>query len=586
MLVYGDHCERADPKQRAREIGRRIERIQSMPAGLQRHSLLLTATVEAGRLLQAIADAAFAQEQRDCRTPSVDRLSASLMQMARALCRSWDSGFEDLPPLAAIEAGADWPAESELRVPEGFAYYGVYPEAYAEAARRLKLAGPPCVIGIRSIGTTLGAIVAAALDAPAPVTVRPFGDAFDRKIALDEALERELLEHDAHYVIVDEGPGQSGSSFGAVADWLAERGVPGERIAAIPSHAGEPGPAATQARRTWWRSVQRQVGDFGDRWPMLIGRWSSTVIGPLEEASRDIGGGAWRQRRFAREEEWPAVVPAWERRKFLARAGGKAFVAKFAGLGRSAEEKLAIARTLHCEGLIPEPLGLANGFMIERWCDDAVLLVDDEQPVGELARYIATRARLLPAASSSGASVCELLVMARRNVSLEFGDDGAAALDAWSACRQKLDRRIVRVRTDNRLDRHEWLRTPSGALIKCDALDHHQAHDLIGCQDVAWDCAAAIVEFDLDQNQAEQLVRAVGELSGGSVDRVLLDFYRLAYLAFRLGQTRLGATTVADHSEQQRLEFRGDRYALELQYLLERSRSPTRLESSVGDQPE
>jgi len=75
-------------------------------------------------------------------------------------------------------------------------------------------------------------------------------------------------------------------------------------------------------------------------------------------------------------------------------------------------------------------------------------------------------------------------------------------------------------------------------------------------------------------------------LSGGSVDRVLLDFYRLAYPAFRLGQTRLGSSMIADRSEQQRLGFRGDRYALELQYLLESGGPATRLGSLVGDPPE
>ena len=580
-MVYGDHCERADPRQRASDIAHRLQKVESMPAGLQRHSLLLAATVDAGQLLQAVADAAFAQEQRDCRTPAVDELSATLEQMARALCRSWDSDFRDMPPLASVEARADWPPELELRVPEGFAYYGVYPEAYADAARRLTLVAPPRVIGIRSIGTTLGAVVAAALDAPPAITVRPFGDSFDRKIALDPALERELLEGEAHYVIVDEGPGQSGSSFGAVADWLSERGVPLERIAVIPSHSGAPGPAATEPRRRWWRSVQRQVGDFEDRWPTLVGEWTSALIGPLDEPPLDISGGAWRQRLFPSEQQWPAVVPAWERRKFFVRARGRPWVARFAGLGRTGEDKLAIARTLHCERFVPEPLGLAHGFLIERWCADASPLAADERPVGELARYIGTRARLLPAASDSGASAGELLDMARRNASLELGDGRASALDAWSERSEDLERRIIRVRTDNRLDRHEWLRTASGALIKSDALDHHRAHDLIGCQDVAWDCAGAIVEFELNQLQAEQLVSAAGEWSGRRVDRALLEFYRIAYVAFRLGQARLGGTMVGGSSERQRLALRGNRYALELQHLLESTSGATQPESLV-----
>src|SRR5205823_11055584 len=96
------------------------------------------------------------------------------------------------------------PPAVELRTPEGFAYYAVYPEAYIEAARRLRLTAQPFVIGIRSIGTTLGAVVAAALNAPPPITLRPHGEPFARQVTIAAELEQELLGRDAHYVIVDE----------------------------------------------------------------------------------------------------------------------------------------------------------------------------------------------------------------------------------------------------------------------------------------------------------------------------------------------------------------------------------------------
>jgi hypothetical protein len=471
-----------------------------------------------------------------------------------------------------------WPAEVELRVPEGYAFYAVYPEAYVEAARRLKLAAQPRVIGIRSIGTSLAAVVAAALGAPAAITVRPFGDPSAREIAIDPVLERELLDGDAHYIIVDEGPGQSGSSFGAVADWLQQRRVSRERVAVLPSHAGSPGAAATKARRRWWRQVQKQPADFAQRFPALIERWCADVIGPLDEPPCEISGGAWRAHRYAREEEWPAMVPAWERRKYLVHARGERFLVKFAGLGRIGEDKLAMARTLYSEGFVAEPVGLVHGFIVERWCDDVAPLSIDEKPLAEIARYIGARARLLPAASGSGATVEQLLTMARRNISLEFGNEFAGALDAWTSGVRELERRIVRVRTDNKLDRHEWLRMKSGALIKTDALDHHQGHDLIGCQDAAWDVVGAIVEFDLDQNR---LVRGIEEY-GSRIAPDLLAFYKIAYLAFRLGQARLGAAMSDEPLDQQRIRCCADRYAAELRHLLESTRCATRPKSLVG----
>ena len=154
---------------------------------------MVAALVEAGQLLQGVADADFEHVGRDRRTAATDELGEFLLELGHAVCRSWDSRFQSVGPLPRLNVGDDWPGQVELRVPEGFAFYALFPEAYAEAARRLALSGPPRVIGIRSIGTSLGAIAAAALGAPPPVTVRPFGDPFARKIAVDPALEAELL---------------------------------------------------------------------------------------------------------------------------------------------------------------------------------------------------------------------------------------------------------------------------------------------------------------------------------------------------------------------------------------------------------
>jgi hypothetical protein len=579
VLVYGDRQELVEPRQRLREIDRQVDAVERVPAGIERHAQLVAALTEAGQLLQGIADAAFADDCRDRRTAATDTLSAFLVELSRAVCRSWDTDFRETGSLPRLESLDGLPAEVELRVPEGFAFYALYPEAYAEAARRLKLSGPPRVIGIRSIGTSLAAVVAAALGTPTFVTVRPFGNPYAREIAVDPALERELLDEEAHYVIVDEGPGQSGSSFGAVAGWLEERGVPLERVALLPSHAGAPGSAATGKRRRWWGQVQRQVGDFGD-WPALVEQWCTPLLGPLDSSPQDISGGAWRRLRYAIGDQWPATVPAWERRKFLVTADGEQFLVKFAGLGRIGDEKLAIARALYLEGFVPKPVGLVHGFLVEEWLDDAAPLERSEKPLGEIALYIGARARLLPAASGSGASVEELLMMTRRNISLELGDDFARELECWRA--GELEPRIVRVRTDNRLDRHEWLRRRSGALIKMDALDHHQAHDLIGCQDLAWDVAGAMVEFDVDQSEAECFIAATEDSAGRKIDRELLECYRTAYLAWRLGWSRLGGSMTEDPAEQLRLKRRGDRYAAELQHCLESNARATPPESSVG----
>jgi hypothetical protein len=531
VLVYGDHREIADPRDRLQALAFGLPRIANMPAGIERHTKLASALVETGQLVQGVADAG----------ADAGPLEDFLHALAAAFVRSADTHYQQIGELPVVTA-MPLPTSVELKLPEGFAFYAVYPEAYIDAARRLALSGAPRVIGIRSIGTTLGAVVAAALDAPKAITVRPFGDPFARRVELPDA----IIDRDAHYLIVDEGPGLSGSSFGGVADWLEHRGVPLERIAFLPSHAGEPGPQASARHRRRWRDAQRSPANFN-------ARFLDHRFGPLE--AFHAGG-------------------AWQRQKYLGVRGATRVLLKFAGIGAIGERKLEMARALHAAGFVPEPFGLVHGFLVERWCDDAQPLAARDKPVEEVGRYIGARARLFPAGEDSGASIAELLTMCRRNIGLALGDDHGRALGTWDV--RSLRQRVRRVRTDNKLDAEEWLRLPNGRLLKADAVDHHQAHDLVGCQDLAWDVAGAISEFALAEDEARRLIASSEQASGRSLDPSLLDFYRIAYAAFRLGQASLAMEM--DGGDR---ASRG-RYLRQLQLLLQGSARATRRDSLVG----
>jgi hypothetical protein len=514
MLVYGDHRELADPRERLEALADQLARVASMPAGVDRHAGLVGALVDAGQLQQGVEDSG-------CQCAA---LAEFVHRLAIAVLHSWDSGFAELialPPVPPLEL----PAQVELRLPEGFAFYAVYPEAYAGAARRLRLSAPPRVIGIRSIGATLGAMVAAALQAPPAVTVRPFGDPFARRVELPSG----LTDDPAHYVIVDEGPGLSGSSFGAVADALEQRGVPLGRIAFLPSHGGDPSPRASEVHRRRWARAQRVPAEFTPSF--LVERF-----GPLEVF---------------------ATGAPFERLKYFATKNGERLLLKFAGLGAIGDRKLAMARALHAAGFTPEPLGLVHGFLVERWLEGARPLAADDAPVEAIGRYIGARARLFPAPGASGASVEELHTMCRRNIGLALGGAAARLADRWDGA--TLSPRVARVRTDNKLDRGEWLRLRDGRLLKTDAVDHHQAHDLIGCQDAAWDVAGAIVEFGLDADQERRLIDATGCV----VDPELLEFYQLAYPAFRLGQALLNPAMGPSDANRES-DLSRERYAVAL----------------------
>src|SRR5581483_1173657 len=92
----------------------------------------------------------------------------------------------------------------------------------------------------RSIGTSLSALVAATLKAAGwqteRFTVRPAGPPFARTVALPSA----PVPNARHALIVDEGPGMSGSSLAAVAQALVESGFKPERISFLPGHDREP----------------------------------------------------------------------------------------------------------------------------------------------------------------------------------------------------------------------------------------------------------------------------------------------------------------------------------------------------------
>jgi len=556
-----------------------------MQAGMARHFALVSALIEAGRLQQGIADWDFRQAGMDRRTPHNEALGAFVRTLAASTFLSWRSLGAEMGSLPALPDAAGLPRQVELKVPEGFAFYSLYPEAVAEAALRLKLEAPPRVIGIRSIGTSLAAVAAAALDAPAAVTVRPFGDPFDRRIAVDTALEQDLLKTPAHYIVVDEGPGLSGSSFGAVADWLESRNVPSDRIAVLPSHGGSPGPETPARHRERWPRLQRIASDFGRELPALIGRWAEDLLGPLEAEPVDLSGGEWRRLRFGKADAWPAVNPAWERRKFQLRAHGRDWIAKFVGLGPEGDRKLAIARKLSVHGLVPEPVGLVHGFLIEAWHGEAKPLEAGEQPLESIALYFGRRARSLDP-PRAGATLAQLLTMAKRNAGLALGSWAEERLDLWSPRLESLQARVVPMCTDGRLDRHEWIRHPGGHLLKTDALDHHCGHDLIGCQDLAWDVAGASVEFALDQRQARWLAAAAGQRAGRLIDPELLRFTMLAYLAFRLGHASL-SVRMSPTADSDRWRKRADGYARQRERRLSGGEpDATRDISAIGRQPE
>jgi hypothetical protein len=151
--------------------------------------------------------------------------------------------------------------------------------------------------------------------------------------------------------------------------------------------------------------------------------------------------------------------------------------------------------------------------------------------------------------------------MARHNAAESLGEAWARRVDLRTAGLEAFEPRLRRVETDNRLHAWEWLALPDGRLLKADALDHHAAHDLVGCQDAAWDVAGALCELGLEGERGALLAAVEREAGrGGAVDPGLVALLAPCYLAFQLGAWTMAAQ-VAAPEEAPRLGAAVERYA-------------------------
>jgi hypothetical protein len=580
VLVYGDARRIEDPREKALSIRAGLERWRLPALPIERHALATELLIEAGELEQGLLDAGE-------RAGPVEAAASRLTRAAAALLLASFRARGDLPAgdeAAAVEGtvydllSCEFPATVEVSTPEGYALYGLYPETYLAAAGSA-LRPDARVIGIRSIGTGLAALVAVAAGERSTVfTVRPQGHPFDRRLALSAPLETAILAGRtdfADFALVDEGPGLSGSSFGCVADWLEDHGVPPEAIAFFPSHRGDPGPYAAPRHRERWKRARRHVAEFEDlflspasRWPLAA--WVADLTGEAEGPLEDLSAGRWRETLIPDRSLWPAADLHGERRKLRLQTGSRRWLLKFAGLGRYGREKLAMAREL--DGLIPPVAGLRHGFLVGPWLEDARPLplvpgVDRGALLDTVASYLARRTRLPFDPQRRGASPERLFEMLRYNAGKALGADAAEALGAWRERIPAIARRERPLLTDNKPHASEWLVLPDGRILKADALDHFQGNDLVGPQDIAWDVAGAAVELDLDESERDLLAGPLG------VDPLQLDFYTLAYLAFQLGRHTLAAEALAAGAPEEAARMRAavEMYRASLTKKIERS---------------
>jgi hypothetical protein len=528
MMLYGNPARLENAASVAASISTLLRRAGSMPSGIDRHAVLAHAFIRAGELVQGIADAEFDRCGVDARSRMQDKGATLLLAMAVALDRSWRSNFReelsDIPLSLLRQLGsAGW---ISTRVGEGYAHYALYPEAYLEAARRSGLGSETLVIGIRSIGTSLGALVAAALQARPAISLRPVGHPFRREIRAEPGiLTIAASDSDLQFAVVDEGPGMSGSSFASVARWLFDLGIGPAQIHFFSSHGNGPGEAAGRETRAIWQGCRHHPALSCDFFDQTLKPCIESRLGSLEGALKPYSPtpSTPRDGRF-------------ERLKFSTTTTHGRLLVKFAGLGDSGERKLRDAQTLATEGFSPGVVGLCYGFLLQEHATARRLgctIHDRARFLQTLASYLSFRAGGGLGPAGPGATVDTLRRMAIENSLELLGPRFASTLECHLQRLSDAGAPARVVRTDNRLQSWKWLVTSDG-FLKVDAVDHCEAHDLVGCQDIAWDIAGSIVEYRLSAAEAGAICNAIRS-AGGNVEPHLIATMLPCYLAFQSG---------------------------------------------------
>jgi len=455
-------------------------------------------------------------------------------------------GLPSLNSSLTLAGQAEVPNHLEISKPEGFAYYALHPLAYADVLEQL---GPlpeyVGVIGIRSIGTTLSAVTAAALrlrgTRASRITVRPHGHPYNRRTVFSGAQQnwlRDLLVRGAGFLVVDEGPGLSGSSFLSVAEALVEAGAPSQSITLIGGHRPEfsalcSDDAQQRASRFRWIAVDRQA-----RVP--------------ESAEVFLGGGEWRRLLFQHEQDWPASWTSFERLKYLSHCEGERRLYKFAGFGHYGDPVLAREQETAAAGFAIHAAPADEGFACYRWLQGRPMRSSDltEQALDRLACYCAFRAKAFAAGEAEIGAVQR---MAEHNLD-QMGFDLPLKL--------RLEKPII---PDCRMQPHEWLLTADGQMVKADSGSHGDDHFFPGPTDIAWDLAGAIVEWKMDPGQAQFFLDSYRRASGDDPKPRIKDF-AVAYTAFRSGYCLMAANAMNDSQEKERLERTAHEYLAQLSF--------------------
>jgi hypothetical protein len=550
LLVFREGRRRVSGAELKSSLLRHLKEIEE---GFEREPAtddLIEVLLRAGELECAVADADGLP--LETYTNLTDRLAERLVsrelrsnRCSGRLASQGDARFE-LGPLRRALVDAPVPHELWISAPEGFAYYSLHPLAFAETVGTIPApAGGMAIIGIRSIGTTLSAVAAAAAHArglhAGRITVRPAGHPYNRCTEFSrEQLQfiEQSRQAGAVFVVVDEGPGLSGSSFLSVAEALERAGASSNKIFLVCGH--EP-------------DIDSLRADDGPRRARRF-RWIPVSPEPRRplEAEVFVGGGQWRQCLLPDPMLWPASWTNLERLKYLSPAGTESRrLFKFQGLGDYGKRVLERENILAAAGFCPSAKIERDGFASYPWIAGPPMAAADlsHRELERMAAYCAFRCGAFPGEPTNPEA---LQRMAEHNLQ-ELKFDLPVDL--------RIERPVV---ADGRMQPHEWLRADEGRMLKTDCGSHGDDHFFPGVTDIAWDLAGAIVEWRMNAEQVESFLDLYRRASGDDAESRIGRFVT-AYAVFRGAYCMMAANALQGSNEQARLEKAAARYAAVLE---------------------
>jgi hypothetical protein len=504
-----------------RDLEESVRALESEPLSREK---VLSALLRAGELETALADIGWTHLLAAIRM--TDALAAMMWPSSKA-AHQLHASARDLFRLPFPELLRVSPAE-------GFAYYALHPVDFVNLAYSVaEESTNAAIIGIRSIGTTLSALVMAALTARGRrcerISLRPGGHPYDRTTRFTPAQLRWIARQRAGcatFLVVDEGPGRSGSSFLSVGEALVGAGVSTNQIIFLGSRQVDP--------------QQLCAADAVLRWSRFRFFSPEKAFCQRFEGYRCLGMGYWRPLFLPDQASWPPAWPHMERLKFLSPDQRRLF--KFEGFGHYGQQILDRAKQLESAGFSCSAEDAGDGFLCYPILPGAPARRSEltADLLERMAHYCAFRAKEFPVAPRDPSQLPDML---RFNLSQEFDEELAHSVNA------DLLAASTPVVTDGRMQPHEWVRGFDGKIVKIDAYSHGDDHFFPGPTDIAWDLAGAMVEWQMRQDAEDSLIARFHRLTGDNPSH-RLPLFRLAYSVFRLAYCRMALSAVGEAVEK------------------------------------